>query len=318
MARPQRIEIADAFYHVSNSKKPGKPLFPSNAHAAVFLEQVQLAGQRFNVEVHGWSLQKQHYQLLVKTPEANLSRFMRQVDGLYTLRFKQLQGRHGSVFKARYRSVLLQPMLAPAVLHYLHHGAVKKRDSVLGNHQSSLPYYLGQQKAAFPVIADQLLGNGERARKLAREQQTTSVPLAILDFFARKSRPAILGDDSFRLQVRHQLPRQPAAASRLRLPGRKRPALSRIVASVATVFTVSEDSIVQAARGPGSKNVPRWVAMHLCQEVGGVTLQVIADHFGLQRYGTVSTTIGKLRDELPANPRLQSQLHKLLQQLSWR
>ena len=168
----------------------------------------------------------------------------------------------------------------------------------MGNHQSSLPYYLGQQKAAFPVIADQLLGNGERARKLAREQQTTSVPLAILDFFARKSRPAILGDDSFRLQVRHQLPRQPAAASRLRLPGRKRPALSRIVASVATVFTVSEDSIVQAARGPGSKNVPRWVAMHLCQEVGGVTLQVIADHFGLQRYGTVSTTIGKLRDEL--------------------
>ena len=74
----------------------------------------------------------------------------------------------------------------------------------------------------------------------------------------------------------------------------------------------------EAARGPGSKNVPRWVAMHLCQEVGGVTLQVIADHFGLQRYGTVSTTIGKLRDELPANPRLQSQLHKLLQQLSWR
>ena len=87
---------------------------------------------------------------------------------------------------------------------------------------------------------------------------------------------------------------------------------------MATVFTVSEDSIVQAARGPGSKNVPRWVAMHLCQEVGGVTLQVIADHFGLQRYGTVSTTIGKLRAELPANPRLQSQLHKLLQQLSWR
>jgi hypothetical protein len=30
----------------------------------------------------------------------------------------------------------------------------------------------------------------------------------------------------------------------------------------------------------------------------------------------VSTTIGKLRAELPANPRLQRQLHKLVQQLS--
>lgn len=316
MARPPRIEIAGAFYHVSNGKKSGKPLFPSDAHAAMFLEQLQLAGQRFNVELHGWSLHKQHYQLLVKTPEANLSRFMRQVDGLYTLRFQQLQGRRGSVFKTRYKSVLVQPALAPAVLHYLHHVAVKQADSVLGNHHSSLPYYLGEQKAAFPTVADQVLGAGERGRKAARDQQTTAVPPDILHFFARKSRPAILGDDSFRLQVRSQAPQQPTVATKRRLVGRKRPAVRKIVTNVAAAFTVSEDSIVQAARGPDSKNIPRWVAMHLCQEVAGVTLQVIADHFGLQRYGTVSTTIGKLRAELPANPQLQRQLHKLVQQLS--
>ncbi len=39
-------------------------------------------------------------------------------------------------------------------------------------------------------------------------------------------------------------------------------------------------------------------AMYLCQEAGGITLQIIAQHFGLQRYGTVSTTIGKLK-QLP-------------------
>lgn len=317
MARPQRIEIADAFYHVSNGKRSGKPLFPTAAHAAVFLEQLQLAGQRFNVEIHGWYLQRQHYQLLVKTPEANLSRFMRQIDGLYTLRFQQLQGRRGSVFKTRYRSVLVQPVLAPAVLHLLHQLAVKQPESVLANHYSSLPYYLGQQKAAFPLVAEEVLGSGERRRRQAKEQQETAAPPAMLRFFARKSRPAVLGDEDFCRQMRGQTPgRQAAVSPSRRLQGRKRPPLRNIVTNVAQAFTVSEDSIVQAARGPDSKNIPRWVAMHLCQEVGGVTLQVIADHFGLQRYGTVSTTIGKLRAELPANPALQRRLHKLVQQLS--
>ena len=316
MARPQRIELANAHYHVSNGKKSGKPLFPTADHAAVFLEQVQLAGQRFNVEVHGWYLQRQHYQLLVRTPEANLSRFMRQVDGLYTLRYQQLQGRRGPVFKTRYKSVLIQPTLVAAVLHQLHQLAVKQPQAVLGEAGSSLSVYLGRQKPVFPVVIDQVLGNGDRMRKLVREQTLQAAPDAIVRFFARKSRPAVLGDESFKQSLRQQAPRLQQQGSARRLAGRKRPAVRRIVTDVAQAFTVSESSIVQAARGPDSKNIPRWVAMHLCQEVGGVTLQVIADHFGLQRYGTVSTTIGKLRAELPANPGLQRQLDKLVQQLS--
>lgn len=316
MARPQRIELANAFYHVSNGKKSGKPLFPTADHAAIFLEQVQLAGQRFNVEVHGWYLHRKHYQLLVRTPEANLSRFMRQVDGLYTLRYQQLQGRRGSVFKTRYRSVLIQPTLVSAVLHQLHQLAIKQPQSALGDACSSLAHYLGRQKPVFPVVVDQVLGSGERMRKLVREHMQLEAPDAILHFFARKSRPAVLGDDAFRKTLRQQSQQLQQQGPARRLVGRKRPAVRRIVTNVAQAFTVSESSIVQAARGPDSKNIPRWVAMHLCQEVGGVTLQVIADHFGLQRYGTVSTTIGKLRAELPANPGLQRQLDKLMQQLS--
>lgn len=318
MARPQRIELANAFYHVSNNKKSGKPLFPTPDHAATFLEQVQLAGQRFNVELHGWTLGRNQYQLLVKTPEANLSRFMRQVDGLYTLRYQQLQGRRGSVFHTRYKSVLVQPALAEAVLHYLHYQADHNGKLDLGAYGSSLLVYLGQQKLAFPVISDELLGTngkGERVKRL-RDLLQTPPAATIARFFARKSRPALLGDDSFKQGIRTTRSSQPAKPLMVAVAaGSKRPAVRKIVTNVAQAFTVSETSIVQAARGPDSKNIPRWVAMHLCQEVGGVTLQVIAEHFGLQRYGTVSTTIGKLRAELPENPRLQRQVHKLVQEL---
>ena len=310
MARPQRIELANAFYLVSNGKKSGKPLFPSATHAALFMELVLLAGRRFNVELHGWHLQKFHYQLLVKTPEANLSRFMRQVDGLYTLRCQQLQGRHGPVFATRYKSVLVQPVLIPDVLHYLHQQAVPASDNKFGMNGNSLSAYQGKHKPALPVRVDEILGSGEARKSRVKQQQSTTPPEQILQFFARKSRPALLGDAGFVQKIRASTVRRPRLAAT-----HKRPTIHKIISRVALAFKVSADYIVHAARGPNSKNISRWVAMHLCQEAGGVTLQVIAEHFSLQRYGTVSTTIGKLRAELPDNPALQRQVNKLLQQL---
>jgi len=95
-----------------------------------------------------------------------------------------------------------------------------------------------------------------------------------------------------------------------------RPACKDIVTAVAAQFKVSEDSIYQAARGPGSKNVPRWVAMYLCQELSASTLQAIAKLFKLKRYGTVSTTVGKLKKELVSDPKLAANVQKLAKSLS--
>jgi chromosomal replication initiation ATPase DnaA len=85
---------------------------------------------------------------------------------------------------------------------------------------------------------------------------------------------------------------------------------------VAKQFKVSEESIYKAARGPGSKNVPRWVAMYLCQELSAVTLQSIARLFKLKRYGTVSTTVGKLKKEFDADPKLKASAERLAKRLA--
>ncbi|HTQ98390.1 MAG TPA: hypothetical protein VMH83_00305 [Candidatus Acidoferrum sp.] len=311
MARPQRIELANAFYHVSNLRKTGKALFPDKDHVALFMEQVLAAGRRFNVEIHGWYLHKNSYQLLVKTPEANLSRFMRQVDGLYTLRCQQ-SGWRGPVFNSRYKSVLVQPALVPHVLHFLHHQAGRNGDVALGSRSSSLGSYLGKVAWTAPVTREELGGAPAQRKRLAQTQQSVLPPEHVIRFFARKSRAAVLGDAGFVGKMRQLGGDSP---TRRRTP-RSRPSVHRIVARVAQEFAVPESGIVHAARGPGSKNIPRWVAMHLCQELGAVTLQVIASHFGLQRYGTVSTTIGKLKAELSSNPGLQRRLAKLVQTLS--
>ena len=95
-----------------------------------------------------------------------------------------------------------------------------------------------------------------------------------------------------------------------------RPSCRQIISAVAKEFKVSEASIYKAARGPGSKNVPRWVAMYLCQQLSAVTLQSIAKLFKLKRYGTVSTTVGKLRKEFGEDKKLVASTEKLTKRLS--
>jgi len=49
-----------------------------------------------------------HYHVLVETPDANLSKGMRQLNGVYTQRFNRAHERTGHVFQGRYKAILAQ------------------------------------------------------------------------------------------------------------------------------------------------------------------------------------------------------------------
>jgi len=48
-----------------------------------------------------------HYHLLIETPDANLSKGMRQLNGVYTQAFNRSNDRVGHVFQGRYKSILV-------------------------------------------------------------------------------------------------------------------------------------------------------------------------------------------------------------------
>ncbi len=109
MARPLRIEYPDAVYHVSNYGLDNQRVFPSAKYFDAFLEGLEETCSRLNVEVHAFCLLRDQYHLVIQTPEANLSRFMRQVDGLYTQQYQRMKRSDGSLFRGRYKAVLVQP-----------------------------------------------------------------------------------------------------------------------------------------------------------------------------------------------------------------
>lgn len=323
MARPLRIEYPNACYHVSNKAGPASGLFPAEQYYQAFLDGVREAATRFNVDLLGWCLLKNEYHLLIKTPEGNLSRFMRQVDGLYTQYYQKQKRRRGSVFRARYKSVLFQAenYLVP-LSRYLHQLPRTARQNPLNWPWSSLPLYLGKPGYDGGLKPAEVLahfggaGQPEQCVEAYAAYLQSNVERELLRFYGKKNQLSVLGDEKFRARARSVASISGARGVSKGAVARKRPTPDRIISSVADTFQVSDSSILHAARGPGSKNVPRWVAMYLCQEAAGITLQQIARQFGLQRYGTVSTTIGKLKGEFEEDPPLMTQVERIRRQLN--
>lgn len=328
MARPLRIEYPDAYYHVCNKSELGTTLFPSNKYYEGFLVGLAEACLRFNVEVHAYCLLKNEYHLLIKTPEANLSRFMRQLDGIYT-QFYQLQKHYqGSIFHSRFKAVLIQakPYLLD-VSRYIHNLPVRgKRDKLQALHYSwsSLAAFGNKQKAPHWLVRDEVLKMFASASKdkalrpyakyLAYVAEGCDTDIS--HFYARKNLYSVLGDEKFKKGVKSKITTRKLHGKVSTKPARSRPSVKQVVSEVAKFYKADEKSIYKAARGPGSKNVPRWVAMHLCQELSAVTLQVIAKRFDLKRYGTVSTTVGKLKHEFQENPSSLKAVQSLTKRLT--
>ncbi|GAX61591.1 transposase and inactivated derivative [Candidatus Scalindua japonica] len=49
-----------------------------------------------------------HYHLLIETPDGNLSKGMRQLNGVYTQRYNRRNKKTGHVFQGRYKAILIQ------------------------------------------------------------------------------------------------------------------------------------------------------------------------------------------------------------------
>lgn len=108
MARPLRIEYPGAVYHVTARGNRREAIYLDERDRAVFLEILGDTIGRFGWRCHGYCLMGNHYHLLLETPEPNLSRGMRQLNGVYTQRLNRAHDRGGHVFQGRYKAILVE------------------------------------------------------------------------------------------------------------------------------------------------------------------------------------------------------------------
>lgn len=108
MARPLRLEFPAALYHVTTKGDRRKDIYLDNEDRLGWLDIVGAVCYRFNWSVHAYCQMSDYYHLVVETTDGNLSKGMRQLNGVYTQRFNRRHGATGHLFQGRYKAVLVQ------------------------------------------------------------------------------------------------------------------------------------------------------------------------------------------------------------------
>ena len=294
MPRPQRIEYENAFYHVMNRGRGRQVIFHDDEYYQAFLDTLGEAQQRFQCVIHAYCLMGNHYHLLIETPNANLSRIMRHVNGVYTQRYNRLKHTDGPLFRGRYKAILVdQDAYLLQLSRYIHRNPIEMKQPLvtqLADYPwSSYPAYIGKTK---PVdwlereVTYQVLGHKQRYKSYSNfvsqgvDEQTTK-------FYSKGNIPAIFGDNDFKEWVYDELLPELAVEGKSRVV---QPDLTMqaVTEGVAAYYNTNSDEIRKIIRGPQQGNEARKLAMYLCQELSGAKLTEIADYFNLHHGGSVS------------------------------
>ena len=107
MSRPLRLEFPGAVYHVTSRGDRREPIYRGDEDRRLQLWVLAQAMERFDAQVLAYCQMGNHYHLVLHTRQANLSRLMRHLNGVYTQRFNQRHGMVGHLFQGRFKAILV-------------------------------------------------------------------------------------------------------------------------------------------------------------------------------------------------------------------
>jgi REP element-mobilizing transposase RayT len=93
MARPLRIEHPGAIWHVTSRGNARQDIALDDIDRVRFIATLGCVAPTMRWRLHAWVLMSNHHHLLVETPDANLARGMRQLNGIYS----QASATHGNL-----------------------------------------------------------------------------------------------------------------------------------------------------------------------------------------------------------------------------
>jgi REP element-mobilizing transposase RayT len=102
------LEFPGAVYHLTSRGNARQKIFFSDADRELFLDTLAHVISRYGWICHAYCLMANHYHLLVETPKPNLSRGMRQLNGIFTQSFNGRHKRVGHLFQGRFKAILVE------------------------------------------------------------------------------------------------------------------------------------------------------------------------------------------------------------------
>lgn len=285
MARPLRIEYPGVYYHVINRGNAGETIFKSNRDHEKFLEYLAMATERFSIVIHSYCLMKNHYHLLIETPESNLSAAIQWLNVCYATYFNKKRKRQGHLFQGRFKAVLVEAdEYLTQLSRYIHLNPVKSKlvETPLDYPWSSYAFFIGEKDAP-EWLETSLLTHFSRQRKSAIRNYRVFVEEIDADTLENPNKQSIagciLGDSSFVLWAQDTFLSGDRDAKDIPQLKKLRPQVSpeKIITTVAAATGCSSDTIIGKGR---KRNQTREIAIYLAQQLCTLTCVELGRYFG--------------------------------------
>jgi putative transposase len=202
MARPLRIEYDGALYHITSRGNERKPIYRDDEDRNSFLDGLKQVNKRFNWICHTYCLMNNHYHLVIETPDGNLSKGMKQLNGVYTQVFNRRHRRAGHIFQGRYKAIVIEKesylleVSRYVVLNPVRAKAVKKpREWIWSSYRGTA----GIEKPHPCLTPAWILGQFGSKRRQAEAKYRAFVEAGLhqKDIWKKVKGQSILGEDDF-------------------------------------------------------------------------------------------------------------------------
>ena len=107
MPRQLRLQYSGAIYHVMSRGNRRGDIFVDDTDRQRFLSTLAEACEKTAWQVHAYCLMRNHFHLVIETPEANLVAGMKWLLGVYTKRFHIRHKLCGHLFAGRYKALIV-------------------------------------------------------------------------------------------------------------------------------------------------------------------------------------------------------------------
>jgi REP element-mobilizing transposase RayT len=262
IARAPRLEIPGGTYHVFARGNERRPIYRDDTDRERFLEALGTTLDGRSWSLFAFCLMTNHYHLLLRTADADLSTGMHDLNAVYAQRFNRRHDRVGHLFQGRFGARLVQD--GPRFLWAARYVArnpreagrrERPRERRWNSHWQVLgltPPWKVDTRALLEIFHP----DRERARALYRDYVDLACP-GEGDRDADPRHPLIDGDDSFIAEHLARIVPAPAYPKHLLAP--PRPTLVELLGACPTTTELA--------------------AAH----AAGYSLRVIGEHLGLDK-----------------------------------
>jgi REP element-mobilizing transposase RayT len=303
-----------------NRGRRGEDIFADKEDRLIFIELLKEARGMWNLQVASYCLLRNHYHLLLQTPDGNLSRSMRHLGGIYTQCYNRKHKADGPLFRGRYKAILVDSdSYLLGLVRYIHRnplraGITEKLEGyVWSSHRGYLRKDAQWDWLHKEFVLSVLEPDKNKRKKAYKKFMTEEDTKEIAEAFKKKKLPSVLGSANFIEKIKRKYY---AEKKDRNVPQSKElaPGIHEIKKAVCDVYEIHEENVCGLRRG--RTNEPRNAAVYLSRTLGGEKLERIGEEFAIAGYSTVSSILRKVNGQMIKDKKLRKKIKKIEKNLS--